>query len=194
MLSEWLHFSSLPGSDQCEERPFTNYVLIGLDHYISLVGGNLRRSPAGGLVAIHSQLAWILCGQTSRRPTTAVITLLTRVEESADQILRRFWELEAIGIATDDHTAPADEEALAKFEEGLSFDNERLPWLPIRPSLPNNFPQAMCRLFAVERRLARCEEENREYTVTMRQYVENVPAYAVQSVSFEPIRHLTLTV
>ncbi|KRY38791.1 hypothetical protein T01_2128 [Trichinella spiralis] len=147
-----------------------------------LVGGDLRRSPAGGLVAIHSQLGWILCGQTSRRSTTAV----TAPPDSP------------IGIATDDHTAPADEEALAKFEEGLPFDGERyevrLPWLPSRPSLPNNFPQAMRRLFAVERRLARCEEENREYAVTMRQYVENVPTYAVQSVSFEPIRHLTLTV
>ncbi|KRX18468.1 hypothetical protein T07_15037 [Trichinella nelsoni] len=105
-LSEWPHLSNLPVADQCEERTFTIDELIGLDHYFSLLG-------------------WILCGQTSRRPTIAVTTLLTRVEESADQILRRFWELEATGIATDDQTAPPDEEALAEFEEGLSFDGER---------------------------------------------------------------------
>ncbi|KRX86446.1 hypothetical protein T4E_10538 [Trichinella pseudospiralis] len=176
-LSEWPHLSSLPVADQCEERTFTIDVLIGLDHYFNLVGGDVRRGPAGGPVAIHSRLGWILCGQTNRRPTTAVTTLLTHVEESADQILRRFWELEAIGIATDNQTAPPDQEALQRFEQGLSFDGERyevhLPWLPSRPSLPNNFPQARRRLLAVERRLARCEEERLEYAATMRQYVEN---------------------
>ncbi|KRX34657.1 hypothetical protein T05_1479 [Trichinella murrelli] len=147
------------------------------DYYFNLVGGGVRRGPAGGPVAIHSQLGWILCGQTSRRPTIAVTTLLTHVEESADQILRRFWELEAIGIAADNQTAPPDEEALQRSEEVLTFDGERyevhLPWLPSRPSLPNNFPQARRRLLAVECRLARCEEEKREYAATMRQYVEN---------------------
>ncbi|XP_003366727.1 zinc knuckle protein, partial [Trichinella spiralis] len=176
-LSEWPHLSNLPVADQCEERTFTIDVLIGLDHYFNLVGGDVRRGPAGGPVAIHSQLGWILCGQTNRRPTTAVTTLLTHVEESADQILRRFWELEAIGIATDNQTAPPDQEALQRFEEGLSFDGERyevhLPWLPSRPSLPNNFPQARRRLLAVERRLARCEEERLEYAAAMRQYMEN---------------------
>ncbi|KRZ81667.1 hypothetical protein T08_12140, partial [Trichinella sp. T8] len=176
-LSEWLNLSNLPVADQCEERTFTIDVLIGLDYYFNLVGDDVRRDPAGGPVAIHSQLGWILCGQTSRWPTTAVTILLTHVEESADQILRRVWELEAIGIATDNQTAPPDQEALQRFEEGLSFDGERyevhLPWLPRRPSLPNNFPQARRRLLAVERRLARREEEKREYTATMRQYVEN---------------------
>ncbi|KRX58139.1 hypothetical protein T09_6455 [Trichinella sp. T9] len=175
-LSEWPHLSNLPVADQCEERTFTIDELIGLDHYFSLDGGDVRRSR-GGLVAIRSPLGWILCGQTSRRPTIAVTTLLTRVEESANQILRRFLELEATGIATDDQNAPPDEEALAKFEEGLSFDGERyevrLPCLPSQLSLPNNFPQARRRLLAVERRLARCEEEKREYAATMRQYVEN---------------------
>ncbi|KRY02337.1 hypothetical protein T12_4740, partial [Trichinella patagoniensis] len=38
-------------------------------------------------------------------------------------------------------------------------------------SSTNNFPQARRRLLAVERRLARCEEEKREYAATMRQYV-----------------------
>ncbi|KRX48311.1 hypothetical protein T09_7139, partial [Trichinella sp. T9] len=124
-LSEWPHLSNLPVADQCEERTFTIDVLIGLDYYFNLVGGDVRRDPAGGPVAIHSQLGWILCGQTCRRPTTAVTTLLTHVEKSADQILRRFWELEAIGIATDNQTAPPEQEALQRFEEGLSFDGER---------------------------------------------------------------------
>ncbi|KRY06464.1 hypothetical protein T12_135 [Trichinella patagoniensis] len=90
-----------------------------LDHYFNLVGGDVRRGPAGGPVAIHSQLGWILCGQTTSRPTTAVATLLTHVEESADQILRRFWDLEAIGIATDNQAAPQDEEALKDSRRGF---------------------------------------------------------------------------
>ncbi|KRZ56324.1 hypothetical protein T02_10589 [Trichinella nativa] len=165
-LSEWPHLSNLPVADQCEERTLTIDVLIGLDYYFNLGGGDVRRVPAGGPVAIHSQLGWILCGQTSRRPTTAVTILLTHVEQSADQILRLIWELEAIGIATDNQMAPPDEEALQRSEEGLTFDGERykvhLPWLPSRPSLPNNFPQARRRLLAVECRLARCEEEKRD--------------------------------
>ncbi|KRZ81593.1 hypothetical protein T08_4516, partial [Trichinella sp. T8] len=118
-LSEWPHLSNLPVADQCEERTFTIDVLIGLDYYFNLVGGDVRRDPAGGPVAIHSQLGWILCGQTTSRPTTAVTTLLTHVEESADQILRRFWDLEAIGIATDNQTAPQNEEALKDSRRGF---------------------------------------------------------------------------
>ncbi|KRX13565.1 hypothetical protein T07_1928 [Trichinella nelsoni] len=79
-LSEWPHLSNLPVADQCEERTLTIDVLIGLNHYFNLVGSDVRRCPAGGPVAIHSQLGWILCGQTSRRPTTAVTTLLAHVE------------------------------------------------------------------------------------------------------------------
>ncbi|KRY45762.1 hypothetical protein T03_6334 [Trichinella britovi] len=156
-LSEWPHLSNLPVTDQCEERTFTIDVLIGLYHYFNLVGGDVRRGPAGGPVAIHSQLGWILYGQTTSRPTTAVATLLTHVEESADQILRRFWDLEAIGIATDNQTAPQDEEALKDSRRGF-----RLTANDTRSIFPDS-----------QRRLARCEEEKREYAATMRQYVEN---------------------
>ncbi|KRZ19680.1 hypothetical protein T4B_8650 [Trichinella pseudospiralis] len=52
-----------------------------------------------------------------------------------------------------------------------SLPKTNLPhWMP---TLLNNFPQARRRLLAVERRLARCEEELREYALTMCQYVEN---------------------
>ncbi|KRX50499.1 hypothetical protein T09_11312, partial [Trichinella sp. T9] len=156
-LSEWPHLSNLPVTDQCEERTFTIDVLIGLYHYFNLVGGDVRRGPAGGPVAIHSQLGWILCRQTTSRPTTAVATLLTHVEESADQILRRFWDLEAIGIATDNQTAPQDEEALKDSRRGF-----RLTANDTRSIFPDS-----------QRRLARCEEEKRAYVATMRQYVEN---------------------
>ncbi|KRY06353.1 hypothetical protein T03_15891, partial [Trichinella britovi] len=47
-LSEWPHLSNLPVADQCKERTFTIDVLIGLDYYFNLVGGDVRRDPAGG--------------------------------------------------------------------------------------------------------------------------------------------------
>ncbi|KRZ77838.1 hypothetical protein T10_7615 [Trichinella papuae] len=90
-LTEWPHLSNLPIADQREKRTFTIDVLIGLDHYFNLVGGDVRRGSTGGPVAVHSQLGWILCGETNRRRTTAVTTLLTRVEESADQILENMY-------------------------------------------------------------------------------------------------------
>ncbi|KRY49296.1 Histone H2A [Trichinella britovi] len=162
-LSEWPHLSNLPVADQCEERTFTIVVLIGLDHYFNLVGGDVRRGPAGGPVAIHSQIGWILCRQTTSRPTAAVTTLLTYVEESADQILRRFWKLEAIGIATDNQTAQTS--TGTKQTRRRSKGSRRGFRL-----MANDMRR---RLLAVERRLARCEEEKREYAATMRQYVEN---------------------
>ncbi|KRZ66280.1 hypothetical protein T10_12582 [Trichinella papuae] len=80
-LSQWPHLSNPPIADQCEEQTLTIDVLIGLDHYFNLVGGDVRRGSTGGPVEIHSQLGWFFCGQTNRRPTTAVTTLQTRVDQ-----------------------------------------------------------------------------------------------------------------
>ncbi|KRZ01244.1 hypothetical protein T11_439 [Trichinella zimbabwensis] len=73
--------------------------------------------------------------------------------------------------------AMEDARMMEKFEESLSFDGERyqvgLPWSGGQADLPVNIKQAMRRLTAVERRLARSDKDSSDYSSTMRQYLEN---------------------
>ncbi|KRZ19423.1 hypothetical protein T11_11255 [Trichinella zimbabwensis] len=66
--------------------------------------------------------------------------------------------------------------ALKKFEEALCLDGRRyqvsLPWIPGRPELPNNCPQAKRRLLTLDRRLNAREEDRAHYSSVMRQYFD----------------------
>ena len=93
-----------------------------------------------------SRLGWLLSGpipgSTEREETTAMLTV-TRIESPHDQ-LKRFWELEAIGIVdqqTDQMTVEEDD-ALQQFNSSCKFDEERhevgLPSKKGHPPLVDN--------------------------------------------------------
>ena len=78
---------------------------------------------------------------------------VTKIESSDDQ-LKRFWELDAIGIGSHQEyqRTPEEEDAINQFNSSCRFDGERyevgLPW-------KKDHPQAYQRLVSTERRLAK---------------------------------------
>ena len=74
--------------------------LIGADHYYSFVTGICKRGETPeSLVAVESRLGWILAGTVDSYSKHAP-SMQTTVENSeVTACLRRFWELESIGIA-----------------------------------------------------------------------------------------------
>ncbi|XP_003369448.1 conserved hypothetical protein [Trichinella spiralis] len=147
------------------KRPLIVDILIRVDHYYDFVTGPMRRN-ATGPVALETLLSWVVCGKPRPGPVAEKRVLLTKIEEPTNASLRRFWEVEAMGINPEDDAEPEDARMVEKFEDSLSFDGERyqvrLPWSRSQPDLPVRIKQAMRQLTAVERRLARSDKDSRD--------------------------------
>ena len=105
--------------------------------------------------------------------------MLTIVENNeVNASLKRFWELESIGITetVNPVMSKEEEDAVIDFNSGLYFDGSnyqvRLPWKKDHPKLENNYVQAVKRLQSIERKLKRDPEKAEAYTTAINQYVE----------------------
>ena len=88
--------------------------------------------------------------------------------------LKRFWELESIGVVDkgEAHMSLKEEDFIRQFTEGLEFDGERykvpLLWKRDAPQLKSNYVQAVKRLESVEKpaqkesRKSQCLQEFRK--------------------------------
>ena len=173
------HLQGLTLADSYPRDSVQVDVLIGADFYYSFVTGLYKKgSSSESLVAVESHLGWILTGQVNRysRYTTSMLTV---VENSGlTKSLKRFWELESIGIAETENTVVSREEevAVADFNRGLKFDGKnyevRLPWKRDPPKLESNYMQAVRRLESIERRLRHDPVKAKVYNSAINEYVE----------------------
>ena len=149
--------------------------------------GDVRKGWSGTPIATKSRLGWLLSGPVAgskkTEKTTAMLTV-TKVESSHDP-LKRFWELDAIGIGShqEHQRTPEEEDSINQFNSSCGFDGERyevgLPWKKDHPPLVDNYGQAYQRLVSTERRLARDSEKARMYCEAVRQYIEDGHARAI---------------
>ncbi|KRY64271.1 hypothetical protein T4A_7855, partial [Trichinella pseudospiralis] len=165
------------GQQSKPQQPLTIDVLIGVDHYYDFVTGRMKRNATGS-IALETLLGWIICGKPHSSPNAeATGVLLTKVEEPTDAALRKFWEIEAMGITPEDDVAPEDTRMMERFEKSLTINGERyqigLLWSEGQPDLLVNVKQAMRRLTMVERRLAQSDKDSCDYSSTMRRYLVN---------------------
>ena len=92
--------------------------------------------------------------------------------------MKRFRELESIGIAETENTVMSQEYevAVADFKRGLKFDEKNyevlLQWKRDPPKLENNYRQAARRLESIERRLIHDPEKAKAYNSAIKEYVE----------------------
>ncbi|KRY18247.1 hypothetical protein T12_4835, partial [Trichinella patagoniensis] len=153
---------SIPAEPEMGQRPGTPLlidVLIGIDYYYEFVTGRIRRTTSG-TVAVETRLGWLVCGKTDPRQSPKAQVLLTKGEGSDDDILRRFWEIESLGITTTEDTAADGTAAMKKFEEDLHLDGG------------SNYSHARRRLLVLERRLRAREEDRLQYASVMKQYFD----------------------
>ena len=154
-------------------------VLIGNDFYWSFFTGDLKRGESGP-VAMKTKLGWVLSGPSPQsdslrtdvnviscytlRLDTSSSTSVVESVESEDPLIeqvKRFWELESIGVS------PYDGSVHDKFLDTIRFHDGRyevsLPWKTHHALLPDNYEVAVSRLYAVFRRLRRNPELLVEY-------------------------------
>ena len=77
-------------------------ILIGLDHYWTIVSGEVIQANSGP-VAMYTKFGWVLSGPVSCLVHDLSVTHVLKVEtgptnRELDKKLRSFWDLESLGI------------------------------------------------------------------------------------------------
>ena len=155
------HLLDLELADAANENDYLEVdALIGSDVYWSLVTGEVRRGSSGPM-AIQTKVGWVLSGPTSGLATSVNLSVCnithtlmtvgtvcaTEPEQGLDEQLKRFWDLETLGIV--DGESGVHE----KFVQQIRFNGERycvtLPWKDNCEHLPDNLSFAVGALMAL---------------------------------------------
>ncbi|KRZ58611.1 hypothetical protein T02_14089, partial [Trichinella nativa] len=152
--------------------------------YYRVLGRGLRVAGEDDPTAMETIFGWILCGPKTRssagkQETTMVSTVTDSSSAGATEelnlLLRRFWEIDSIGVVQEAETNP-DEDVKRKFRESVTFDGTRyvvgLLWRAGAVHLPDNHEVAMRRLRALRRQLNRDPEKDQEYSGVNRDYLD----------------------
>ena len=148
-------------------------ILVGSDQYWNLVTGAVRRGDSGPNT-MGTKVGWVLSGPVTDPVSekTSVNLVNTHVLKFATQPLtpdatdmtqelRRFWELESLGVF------PNDESVYEKFTQSIKLKDKRyevkLPWKESHPVLPDNYQLSEKRLKHLLTRLRKDPEILQEY-------------------------------
>ena len=143
------HLTSLDLADNSDGHSRLQVdILVGSDQYWNLTTGEIRRGDSGP-VAIETELGWVLSGpaptDTPAVEHSSLANIVTchalRIDaqltnDRLHSTLKKFWELESLGVGDDDKSVLAD------FSKSITFNNGRyevfLPWKEAHPELPDN--------------------------------------------------------
>ena len=168
-------------------------ILIGSDHYWKVVTGRVVRGESGP-IAIETRLGWILSGPSQEVESTVInfaathSSHLLRVNsvtdhEDLDAGLKKFWDLESLGILKEEH--PVRE----LFSQRITFENGRyqvhLPWKQSHPPLPDNYDLCRRRLGGLMKRLSQNPEQLRLYNSVIQEQLQQ----GVVEIVPEPAEH-----
>ena len=146
-------------------------MLVGSDFYWDLVTGQIRRGSTGP-VTIHTTIGWVISGSTCGPAETdekshGLMTHMLRVnarfqsDSLLEEGLRAFWELESLGMSTNDKSV------YDGFCEHIQFKDGRyevvLPWKQPRTDLQNNYQTSVRRLHGLLKHLGHDTEVLHEY-------------------------------
>ena len=120
------------------EPEFKISLLVGADHYWDIVGDH-----GNGPTAVASKLGYLLSGpiQPVSQSTTTNVMMVTN-SSNDDLDLKRFWDLESVGVSLTDETAQ-DNMLQLYLDSCLTRDADgaytaRFPWKSTHPVLPTN--------------------------------------------------------
>ncbi|XP_065182497.1 uncharacterized protein LOC135813325 [Sycon ciliatum] len=178
-------FSTLQLADDCTGAANVD-ILIGADHYWEFTEGNVIRG-SDTLVAIATKLGWVLSGcPKPSAPASAATHVFAVTAEQLEQQLKRFWDLESLGIQ------PLDGNPVqAAFDETIKFADGRytvsLPWKEVHAVLPDNFGLSHKRLLSLTNKIEKVPDVFSEYARVMAEQlatgvIEEVPANEVGEV------------
>ncbi|CAB4022309.1 Hypothetical predicted protein, partial [Paramuricea clavata] len=201
--ANWVHLKDVnfPEEFPREQKPID--VLIGLDFYCSFVTRDIVKADLSEPVAVRTTLGWVLCGPTGTASSEFTVSMNIQVNtnDQLNETLQSFWNLESIGIKSDDMPLlnKTEETVLNNFKESLAFKDGRyevsIPWKENQVTLKSNYIQAERRLYSLEKRLLEDPLKAKIYQDTINKYVEDgiaeeVPANEIKPVDYRPVFYL----
>jgi hypothetical protein len=157
-------------------------ILIGGDHYWEIVKDTspIRLSPS--FVLLPSKLGWILSGNRSAVTTSTITVNYVNLGQSSfasDDVVRRFWDLETLGITEkqDKSMNARDTALLQEFHASYSLeDQRRVVSLPRKGNitLPSNRHNAEILFHRLEQRLEGNVALRHVYHDNMLDYIKKV--------------------
>uniref|UniRef100_A0A5S6QLZ4 DUF1758 domain-containing protein n=1 Tax=Trichuris muris TaxID=70415 RepID=A0A5S6QLZ4_TRIMR len=177
LSKNWKHLRGLQLADQFPRSVTDVDILIGLDHYYDFMRDEIRRGRRNQPIAVLTTLNWVLCGRVGHgKSSERARALFVSIEESVDSVLKKFWQLDAIGICGQAEMEEVHSVVMDKFKENITFDGEwysvGLPWKS-NEQLPNNLPYAMQRLEQTEKRLRKNHLSAPLYSNALGEYLTN---------------------
>jgi len=114
----------------CEPENLPMEIQIGDDHYCEIVKDTppIRLSPS--VVLLPLKVGWILSGNRSSVTASSIMVNHVNLDQSSftsDDVVRRFWELETLGITDkqDKLMNARDTALLREFHASYSLENKR---------------------------------------------------------------------
>ena len=139
-------------------------VLIGANLYWVFVDGNIKKNDSSGLAALSSKFGWLVSGPVPRinpdkgfKSNTMITThvlfsqSLSEAETTVNDEIKKFWELDSVGIRDDEITI------YDNHREGIELKNGRYEvGLPLKgnyPAVEDNFEKCNKRLLLLKENL-----------------------------------------
>ena len=170
-VDKYAHLSSLELADCPGDTGIDAIdVLVGSDYYWNFVTGETCRGTDGP-VAIRSRLGWLLSGAVDSShggANTCTHLILTNgpycipeVQDPIQEVLRKFWEIESIGIVETSHNSTKNFLSHIQFQDGRY--EVSLPWQEGHFELPTHYSLSLNRLQYLQHRLIKDPELLTEY-------------------------------
>ena len=154
-------------------------MLIGSDSYWSLVTGQVIRGDSGP-TAIHTKVGWILSGPANHLEVAVNLALASThtlkidvhpsMETALDDCLKRFWDLESLGVVKEETSV------YERFVQKIKFDGHRyevcLPWKEYHPPLPDHRELCRRRLLSLLKRLRQTPQLLTEYSAIIQDQLD----------------------
>ncbi|GBL77967.1 hypothetical protein AVEN_143292-1 [Araneus ventricosus] len=161
-------------ADSCSKGKVA--VLVGADYYHNIVLGGIRRLK-GQLVATETIFGWCLIGRDSDVRDVSVSLNIIIEEDLISGLIKKFWELESLGIAENEFSDPSNDSVLQRFESEIEYQNSRyrvrLPWKSDKKYiLSDNKKVAERRFERLRRRFVRNPELYKSYQAVLHDYLQ----------------------
>ena len=170
----------------CDTDHLNLDLLVGSDHYWSLVTGEIKRGSTGP-IAIETRVGWVLSGPVQNSSSFVNFIALHSSHalyidsDSNDQLesgLDRFWNLESLGIVIDESSVHQS------FCNTITFKDDRyhvkLPWREEHSELCDNFELSKSRLIHLLKQLRSTPELLQEYDNIIKEQIRNQIVEAVK--------------
>ncbi|KRZ08573.1 hypothetical protein T4B_14298 [Trichinella pseudospiralis] len=175
MMEEHEHLKGLKLADQFPRGEVEIDLLIRIDHYYDIVLNEIKRVDTSKPTAVKTIFGWVICGKNIPQHRTHLLHCKVNEECKCEcNIIKKFWELEALGTELRNEFEVND--VLKRFKNEVRFDGERyvvkLPWKSPEVQVPNNYEQAEQRLQQLEKRLSNNSERAKEYDEVIKNYMD----------------------